>query len=938
MRHPREYPGMQPHFPQGSSAVIRCLMELLAAPSRPDRERPSLLRRRVAYERRNVRGERMGRYDRYREDGREGHSRRDHDFRDVDYRDYVREYSRGDRHHEYNLSDYDQSEDQDSQDESDRFGMYDSPDESSPFPGDGDFHDVDYKGDLGEGKPSNIIMLRLLPQNATENDIRVLLEDQGYHPREVRLMRNKSSGQSRGFAFVEFNHLQDATRWMEANQRSLTVLGHRVAMYYSDPKPKLNEDWMCTKCRVYNFKRRDKCFKCGIPRAEAEQKASTSKKSLLQALTEAAAEASPGLLPLPDEVTSQKQRSQQQAQPSQHSSEPANDTLILRNLSPHTSLETILSSLSPYAVLSASNVRLIKDKQTQLNRGFAFVQLATIVEAAQLLQILQSLDPPLNIDGKTINVEFAKGTKRDVPVPEGNRISAASVASTAIAAAQWAVSQPAHDENAQGQWADSEGQHGEYSYYQEESSELAEGAHYAQDNSQSCEQTDGESSSEHGAVGSDAAQQTQDGQSQQIAGKKKSKGNADGAVVTQKVVIVGQPQPASAPKTSAATSTVKTVTITTATGQYEFPQYPAPDVSTFQYDETSGYYYDPQTGLYYDPNSQYFYNALAQQYLYWDGEKSTYIPAPTQNTEQHKDGSSSSKEGKEKKEKDKPKTKTAQQIAKDMERWARSLNRQKENFKNSFQPLSSLREDEKRESATADAGYAILEKKGTLAERQHVVMEHIKLGTEELMHSSPPLGLVAAYSGESDSDDEVERSVFQEEKMTDWLKLACLLCRRAFPSKEALVRHQQLSELHKQNLEIQKRSKMSEKELEALERDEVELKYRDRAAERREKYGIPDPPEPKKRKTLAATVDFEQPTKDGLGTDNLGSRMLQAMGWKAGSGLGRKQQGITSPIEASARAQGSGLGARGSSYGATASDSYKDSVRKTTLARYNDAD
>lgn len=46
-----------------------------------------------------------------------------------------------------------------------------------------------------------------------------------------------------------------------------------------------------------------------------------------------------------------------------------------------------------------------------------------------------------------------------------------------------------------------------------------------------------------------------------------------------------------------------------------------------------------------------------------------------------------------------------------MERWARSLNKQKENFKNSFQPISALRDDERRESATADAGYAILEKK-----------------------------------------------------------------------------------------------------------------------------------------------------------------------------------------------------------------------------------
>lgn len=47
--------------------------------------------------------------------------------------------------------------------------------------------------------------------------------------------------------------------------------------------------------------------------------------------------------------------------------------------------------------------------------------------------------------------------------------------------------------------------------------------------------------------------------------------------------------------------------------------------------------------------------------------------------------------------------------------------------------------------------------------------------------------------------------------------------------------------------------------------------------------------------------DFEQPTRDGLGSDNIGSRMLQAMGWKEGSGLGRKKQGIVTPIEVSLR-------------------------------------
>lgn len=122
----------------------------------------------------------------------------------------------------------------------------------------------------------------------------------------------------------------------------------------------------------------------------------------------------------------------------------------------------------------------------------------------------------------------------------------------------------------------------------------------------------------------------------------------------------------------------------------------APDTSTYQYDEASGYYYDPQTSLYYDPSSQvciqwfycmcriycqslchlfysklfiqfflssyachqqYYYNSETQQYLYWDSEKQTYIPAPAESdisTEQV------SKEPREKK--DKSQNKSAQQV------------------------------------------------------------------------------------------------------------------------------------------------------------------------------------------------------------------------------------------------------------------------------------
>lgn len=93
--------------------------------------------------------------------------------------------------------------------------------------------------------------------------------------------------------------------------------------------------------------------------------------------------------------------------------------------------------------------------------------------------------------------------------------------------------------------------------------------------------------------------------------------------------------------------------------------------------------------------------------------------------------------------------------------------------------------------------------------------------------------------------------------------------------------------------------------------------------------------------------------------------MLQAMGWKEGSGLGRKKQGIVTPIEVSlheplhvlalptarphnliepsslsqaqTRVRGSGLGARGSSYGVTSTESYKETLHKTMVTRFNEA-
>jgi hypothetical protein len=48
----------------------------------------------------------------------------------------------------------------------------------------------------------------------------------------------------------------------------------------------------------------------------------------------------------------------------------------------------------------------------------------------------------------------------------------------------------------------------------------------------------------------------------------------------------------------------------------------------------------------------------------------------------------------------------------------------------------------------------------------------------------------------------------------------------------------------------------------------------------------------------AVAIVAEQPTRDGLKSDHRGNKLLQAMGWREGEGLGRQSQGITAPVEA----------------------------------------
>lgn len=108
---------------------------------------------------------------------------------------------------------------------------------------------------------------------------------------------------------------------------------------------------------------------------------------------------------------------------------------------------------------------------------------------------------------------------------------------------------------------------------------------------------------------------------------------------------------------------------------------------------------------------------------------------------------------------------------------------------------------------------------------------------------------------------------------------------------------------------------LATKREEAAKADAARTQWKDRAAERRKAFGQPNkPPRPQRHFAGgpgiqgAKTNVVEEPTKHGIGGDNIGNQLLKKLGWKEGEGLGRDGGGIVDPVKAEGYSRGAGLG------------------------------
>ena len=76
--------------------------------------------------------------------------------------------------------------------------------------------------------PSRTIMLRNLPIQLDDTELLTELNMLMVAYKDVRLIKNRETGISRGFAFIDFNTIEEAQRWM-----SLTQVNRNKYFFYT---------------------------------------------------------------------------------------------------------------------------------------------------------------------------------------------------------------------------------------------------------------------------------------------------------------------------------------------------------------------------------------------------------------------------------------------------------------------------------------------------------------------------------------------------------------------------------------------------------------------------------------------------------------------------------------------------------------------------------
>ncbi|KAK6256125.1 hypothetical protein SCA6_017430 [Theobroma cacao] len=244
--------------------------------------------------------------------------------------------------------------------------------------------------------PSATIVVKGLSQKTTEEDLYQILAEWG-PLRHVRVIKERHSGISRGFAFIDFPSVGAARTMMDRiGDDGLVVDGRKLFFEYSS-KPTggtggpfgqdnavksghsnhksitVPSDWMCTICGCVNFARRTSCFQCNEPRADDAPLADIS-LSNSTSLGKKGSESGP------------------------------THVLVIRGLDENADEEMLRYEFSKHAPIK--DLRLVRDKFTHVSRGFAFVHFHSVDDATKALEATNGTT--LEKNGQILRVAYAK--------------------------------------------------------------------------------------------------------------------------------------------------------------------------------------------------------------------------------------------------------------------------------------------------------------------------------------------------------------------------------------------------------------------------------------------------------------------------------------------------------------------------------------------------
>ncbi|KAJ0406439.1 hypothetical protein ATCC90586_001918 [Pythium insidiosum] len=236
-----------------------------------------------------------------------------------------------------------------------------------------------------EAPPSATLILRGLSWQADEAMIHRALSAIR-PPTRVRLMLNKVTGESRGFAFVDFDSIDSATDVLRAFEATpLEIDGRAVFMGYSDneryARP-MKPDWLCDNCDASNFAKRSECFKCHAPKSEYAR--------------EAPARPPPG----PTAFSPHYQRQEEQHRMGEADEVPETPcpVLAMRMIPSHVDEAQLQVALACFQGIQ--DIRLVRDRVTNASRGFAFIEFADVEHAMNGLDAMRGFE----IDGTAVRI------------------------------------------------------------------------------------------------------------------------------------------------------------------------------------------------------------------------------------------------------------------------------------------------------------------------------------------------------------------------------------------------------------------------------------------------------------------------------------------------------------------------------------------------------